>query len=266
MPTRAAKPEDGVAWITGASSGIGRALALELADRGFRVAASARSRAGLEELAADALGAGGAAAIGPIDVHPLDVTDATATEAVVDAIESEAGPIALAVLNAGIYLPVSGADLDLDAFHRSFRVNLDGTVNGLVPLIARMKARGHGQIAIVSSVAGYSGLPTSAAYGATKAALINLAESLKFELDPLGIRIQVINPGFVETPATDRNPFPMPFLVPVNKAARRIADGLTEDRFEITFPRRFTWLLKFGRILPYRVYFPLARRLMGVKG
>ena len=120
-----------------------------------------------------------------------------------------------------------------------------------------MKARGRGQVAIVSSVAGYGGLPTSAAYGATKAALINMAESLKFDLDKLGVRIQVINPGFVDTAATASNPFSMPALLQPEEAARRIARGLKSSSFEITFPRRFTYVLKALKVLPYPAYFAI---------
>jgi NAD(P)-dependent dehydrogenase (short-subunit alcohol dehydrogenase family) len=256
-----------VIWITGASSGIGRALALELAGRGASVAASARRTDELERLAADAatLPAASGGKAGAIRAFPVDVTDTAAMAATVARIEAEFGPIATAVMNAGLYLPMSGAELDTAKFATTLAVNVMGVVNGIAPVTAAMKARKRGRIAIVSSVAGYSGLPTSAAYGASKAALINLAESLKFDLDPLGIRVQLISPGFVETPATDVNPFPMPFLMKVETAAARIADGLAGDAFEVTFPRRFTYGLKLARILPYWAYFPLARRAMGIK-
>ena len=134
-------------------------------------------------------------------------------------------------------LPVHGEDLHREDFEKTFAVNLHGTVNCLLPAVRHMKARGHGQIAIVSSVTGYGGLPTSAAYGATKAALINMAESLKFDLDKVGVRLQIINPGFVETAATAKNAFPMPALVSAEVAADRIAEGLKSSGFEITFPK-----------------------------
>jgi NAD(P)-dependent dehydrogenase (short-subunit alcohol dehydrogenase family) len=247
-----------IAWVTGASAGIGRATAFELARRGYRVAVSARREDALSNLAAEAAAAG-------LDIRPFvaDVTDTASVASAIGAIEDTMGPIHLALLNAGIYEPVDGKSPELDAFRRSFQVNLMGTVNALVPLIERMKLRGSGHIAIVASVTGYTGMPTSAAYGATKAGLINMAESLKFDLDPLGIKIQVICPGFVETEATDKNEFPMPFIIPAAEAARRIADGLEKNGFEITFPRRFTYILKFGRVLPYSLYFPLARSIMG---
>ena len=123
-----------------------------------------------------------------------------------------------------------------------------------------MIARGRGRIAIVSSVAGYRGLPTAAYDGASKAALINLAEALKFDLDRHGVTLQLIDPGFVRTPLTAKNEFTMPFLIPAEEAAEQIAKGLRGSSFEITFPRRFTYLLKLLRCLPYRLYFPLMAR------
>ncbi|MEQ8739283.1 MAG: SDR family NAD(P)-dependent oxidoreductase, partial [Hoeflea sp.] len=153
----------------------------------------------------------------------------------------------------------------VEDFDKTFAVNLSGVVNGLVPAIERMKARGRGQLAIVSSVTGYGGLPTSAAYGATKAALINLAESLKFDLDKLGVRIQVICPGFVDTPATADNAFTMPALMQPGDAASRIASGLKSSSFEITFPRRFTYVLKALQFLPYGAYFGLINAATGWK-
>jgi NAD(P)-dependent dehydrogenase (short-subunit alcohol dehydrogenase family) len=245
-------------WITGASSGIGYALALELARRGRRVVATARRADALAELVAAAAGLAGS-----IRAEPADVTDAGALEALVKRVEAEEGPIDVAVLNAGLYKPVRAEDFDRALFETTFAVNLGGTVNALAPILPRMLARARGRIALVASVAGYGGLPTSAAYGATKAALINMAESLKFDCDRHGVMVQLINPGFVDTPATAVNPFPMPFLLPVEEAARRIADGLDTDRFEITFPRRLSWILKAVNLLPYRLYFPLVARATG---
>lgn len=255
---RAARPGDGIAWITGASSGIGEALAERLVALGWKVAVTARSAGSLEALRERV-----ADSPGEILVMPGDVTDAARMAAIVAELETEHGPVALAVLNAGVYLPVDGTAPDLDAFHASFDVNLKGTANALVPLVAAMKPRRRGQIALVASVAGYSGLPTSAAYGATKAGLINLAEAMKFDLDRLGILIQIVSPGFVDTPATKDNPFPMPHLMPVDAAADALIDGLGGTSFEISFPKRFTRQLKFLRLLPYRLYFPLMARTTG---
>lgn len=247
-----ATPADGVAWITGASSGIGRALALELASRGWRVAVSARSAEALDVLASEAPG--------KILAFPGDVTDAERMTSVVAEIEAGLGPIVLAVLNAGIYLPVRAVPFEAERYRRSFEVNLMGTVNSLAPIVPAMSVRGKGQIWIMGSVAGYGALPTSAAYGATKAGLINLAGSLKFDLDLVGVHIGVINPGFVDTPATAKNPFDMPFLMKVEDAAKRIADGIARPRFEITFPRRFAYMLKAMNLLPYDLYLRLTAK------
>ncbi|NJL07283.1 MAG: SDR family NAD(P)-dependent oxidoreductase [Methylacidiphilales bacterium] len=245
-------------WITGASSGIGRALALELAGRGAAVVATARREDALDELAAAAAGLEGS-----IRAAPADVTDPDALDALISRVEAEDGPIEVAVLNAGLYLPVRAEEFDRARFESSFAVNLGGTVNALAPILPRMMARKRGRIAFVASVAGYGGLPTSAAYGATKAALINMAESLKFDCDRHGVTVQLVCPGFVETPATEVNPFPMPFIIPAEEAARRIADGLQTNRFEIAFPRRFAFILKAINLLPYRLYFPLVARATG---
>jgi len=247
-------PLAGVVWITGASSGIGRALALRLAQQGQRVVISARRA---DELAALAAAHPGIAA------WPLDVTDAGAVAAAVPAIEAAYGAIALAVLNAGTHEPTPARDFRAAAVRRLVEVNLMGVVHCLDAALAAMRARGSGHIAVVASVAGYRGLPTAAGYGATKAALINLCEALKPECDALGIKLQLVNPGFVETPLTERNPFPMPFLIPVERAIDRLLAGLAGGAFEITFPRRFAFILKLLRLLPYRLYFPLIRRKTG---
>lgn len=259
MTDYTATPSDGSAWITGASSGIGRAVALELARAGFKVAVTARSAEALESLAGEATGLAGS-----IHAYPGDVTDADAMAAIAAGIEAELAPLALVIANAGVYIPVDGLDGSAEAYAQTFDVNLKGTVHVVLPAIAAMKGRGRGQIAIVASVAGYSGLPTSAAYGATKAGLINLAESLKFDLDRVGIRIQVVSPGFVDTPATKENPFPMPHLMPVEEAARAFVAGLRARKgFEISFPKAFVRQLKFLRLLPYSLYFPLVAKATG---
>ena len=246
-------------WITGASSGIGKAVAHAYAAAGHTVAASARSRDALDTLAEE-----GAHLPGKIMPVPLDVTDKNAAEAAVERIETTIAPIATAILNAGIYLPVdAAAEFDPAPYLRSMDVNYNGTVHCLLPAIRQMLTRQSGHVVIVSSVTGYGGLPTSAAYGPTKAALINLAQSIKFDLDPHGIKTSIVCPGFVDTPATETNAFPMPFLVPTDIAAQRIVDGIAAGKFEITFPRRFTFALKFLNMLPYRLYFPIVRRMTG---
>jgi NADP-dependent 3-hydroxy acid dehydrogenase YdfG len=250
-----ASPSDGVAWVTGASSGIGRSVALQLCSEGYNVVATARSVDKLEALKNEASNLRG-----EIITCAGDVTDAASMNDIVGSITNEHGAISLVILNAGVYIPVSGNSLKIEDFQSTFSVNLYGVVNGMVPAIEAMKTQGWGQVAIVSSVTGYGGLPTSAAYGATKAAVINMAESLKFDLDKLNIRIQVINPGFVKTAATDQNDFKMPAIIPAEEAAKRISEGLKKDCFEITFPKRFTYMLKFLNLLPYKLYFALVGR------
>lgn len=250
-PTR---PEQGLFWITGASSGIGREVALEAVRRGWRIVATARRADELEVLARECIVPNG------IIPAPCDVTDEAGMAALIARIEAEHGPIARAFLNAGLYLPTKADPFEASKYHKSFAVNLGGVVNGLAAVMPRMFARGFGQIAINASVAGYSGLPTSAAYGATKAGLNNMAESLWFDCEPKNILMQVVNPGFVETPATAKNTFAMPFLMPVDKAAQRVLDGMDSTRFEITFPRRFAFILKVMRMLPRKLYLRLTAR------
>lgn len=249
------KASDGIAWVTGASSGIGAALAERLAKDGWKVAITARSEEKLNELAAKA----------PDQIIPAagDITDAEAMEKLVADVEAKHGPIVRAVFNAGIYEPVMAEDFDLSLVHKTFRVNMDGTVNCLAPLMKRMIARKAGQLVIVSSVTGYGGLPSSSAYGATKAGLINMAESLKFDLDKAGVIIQVVNPGFVDTPATSTNNFPMPFIIPAEEAAERMVKGMEKAGFEITFPKRFTYGLKVLGLLPYGLYFKAVAGFTG---
>ena len=236
------------AWITGASTGIGREIALQLAAAGVKVAASARSP---EKLAA----------LGPnILAIPLDVTDAAACRAAVAEIESRLGPIDLAVLGAGTYTPVALDDLDPARFAHMMDTNYMGVVNCVAALAPGMMARGAGHLSWIASVAGYVGLPKAAAYGPTKAALINLAESLEPEMSVKGVSVSVINPGFVETPLTAQNDFPMPFLMKADDAARRTIQGLAAGRFEIAYPRRFVAILKALRLLPYPLFFRLIRR------
>lgn len=253
-----ASPSDGAAWVTGASSGIGATVATKLARRGWTVVGTARSEDQLAEVARRAEGARG-------KIVPMagDTTDEARMAEIVATIERDHGGLALALLNAGIYKPVDGMNMALDDFRKHVAVNLTGTLNGLVPAVDAMKARQRGQLVVVSSVAGYVGLPQSAAYGATKAALINMAEALKFDLDHLGILVQIVSPGFVDTPATAQNPFEMPFLMSPEDAADKLVAGLATTRFEITFPRAFTYQLKLLRALPYWGYFPLVARATG---
>ena len=236
------------AWITGASTGIGREIVLQLAAAGVKVAASARSAEKLQALGPEVL------------TLPLDVTDAAACSLAVERIEQELGPIDLAVLGAGTYAPVSVDDLDPTRFAQMMSTNYMGVVNCLSALAPRMISRRSGHLSWIASVAGYMGLPKAAAYGPSKAALINLAESLYPEMREKGVSISVINPGFVETPLTAQNDFEMPFLMKPEDAARRTIEGLSAGRFEVAYPRRFVAILKSVRLLPYPLFFRLIAR------
>jgi short-subunit dehydrogenase len=248
----AAKPPWPVVWITGASTGIGRELALSLAKDGCRVAVSARSAGKLAELEA----------LSPlISAFELDVTDTGAVVQTVARIESSLGPIDLAVLNAGIWHPMAASNYDLAKATESMAVNYGGVINTLAPVMRSMTSRGKGHIALVASVAGYRGLPKSAAYAPTKAALINLAETLYPDLRLKGVKMTVINPGFVATSMTEVNTFPMPFLVTTAEAVTAIRAGLDTGRFEIVFPGRMALMMKTLRVLPYRVFFWLTGKI-----
>lgn len=250
------RPVDGAAWVTGASGGIGRALALALAAEGWTVHVTARGAGALEALAAEAGGPG------KIVPRPGDVTDVARMQEVVRAITAE-GPMALAVLNAGVYTPMRAQNFKAETAARMFAVNLGGVANGLEPVLAHMIARGDGHVAITASVAGYRGLPDGAAYSATKAGLIAMAEALAMDLVDLGVRISVINPGFVETEATAVNEFEMPFVMQPQEAAARILAGLKRPGFEIAFPRRFVILLRLIGALPNRAYIWAVRKMLG---
>ena len=253
-----AGPGDGVAWITGTSTGIGRQLALDLAGEGYVVAATARDQKGMASLVREAEGKRGR-----IVSFPCDVTDEQGMERTAAAIERELGPIVLAVFNAGVYSATHGERLETYNFAMTFGVNVLGVIHGLVPAADRMRDRGFGQIAIVGSVTAYLGMPGAAAYGGSKAALNSIAQSLRYDFDKLNIRLQIVNPGFVDTPLTARTRFRMPALMPAEEASRRIARGLKTGGFEILFPRRLAWPLKAAGLLPAGLAYRLLRRLTG---
>ncbi len=247
-----------IVWVTGASSGIGWHLSKRLASRGLCVAVTARRSENLYQLAASVpLGRG------QIHAFPCDVTDETALRETVTRIHTELGMINRCFLNAGDYDPKPMTEFDIDLFRRITEVNYMGVVHALGSILPQMLERRQGQIYITASLAGYRGLPRAGPYGSSKAALINLAETLHAELQSVGVKVRVINPGFVKTELTDKNRFKMPFLLSTEEAADYIMRQLDTDHFEIAFPKRFVYLMKLLRILPYRMYFTIVRKMMG---
>jgi NAD(P)-dependent dehydrogenase (short-subunit alcohol dehydrogenase family) len=245
-----ADPKHGVAWITGGSTGMGRQLALDLARDGWTVAVTTRSEDPVEPVISAAAGLPG-----KIVPFHCDVTDEAGMAATVDAIERDAGPIVLAVFSAGVYIPVYGEALDLANFRKTYEINLFGVLHGLVPAVARMQKRSRGHIVLIGSVASYFGWPTLAAYGATKAALNNMADALRYDFQKMNIRIQIFNPGFVDTPLAAKNTHMMPALMPVEKASRRMMKAIRSGGYETTFPWRLTWVMKFLRAWPHEPVF-----------
>jgi len=242
-------------WITGASGGIGAELARELQRRGGRIAISARRREALDEVAQ-----------GRMYVEPVDITDRDAVHTAVESVRAELGSIDVAVLNAGAWQQVSVDKFDAAAFRTQFDTNLMGTVHCIEALLPTMLADKRGVITGMASVAGYRGLPGSEAYGSSKAALINLLESLRGSLGPRGIRAQTISPGFVRTDLTASNKFPMPFLIDADQAARAIADGIAAEKTEIVFPLPMMLMMKAARLVPNALWPKLFARTPMARG
>ena len=238
-----------VAWVVGGSSGIGAAVARELVCRGATVAISARRKEQLQDVAG-----------GDMLVLPADVTDAASVAAAAARVRQELGPIDLAVLSAGYWKQMDPADWDTDVFDQHIRVNLTGMSNAIAAVLPAMLQRRSGTIAGIASVAGYRGLAGSEAYGATKAAQINLLESLRVHIARTGVHVTTICPGFVRTDLTAGNPFPMPFIIDAGQAARSICDGLERERTEIVFPTRMALLMKTARLVPARAWTALWAR------
>ena len=241
-------------WVIGASYGIGASIARQLIEAGAKVALSARNRKLLDEIAAasDAL------------VLPLDVVDpASVRDAAVEVKKTWNG-FDLALIVAGTHVEMRAQNWDLARARSLLNVNLFGVLHCLDAILPTLLAQRSGGIGIVGSVAGYVGLPKALIYGASKAALINLAESLYGDLRPLGIGVYLINPGFVDTPLTQKNDFRMPALISADAAAAATLAGIAEGRFEIHYPKRFTRWLKLLRILPYPLQLRAIREVTGL--
>ena len=244
-------------WITGASYGLGRSLATLMAQNGWRVAVSARSGEELEAFAKQSQKWSGT-----IFPAACDITDLASVKSALSKIEEELGPIDIAVLNAGTHAPIRARDFKSEAFQKLVDINLMGTVHCLDGVLPYFLKRQAGQIAVVSSVAGYRGLPTSSGYGMTKAGLINMVEALKPELDMENIKVQLVCPGFVRTPLTDKNDFEMPFLMEAEDAAKAFYKGLMSNRFEIVFPWQMGLIFKFIRMLPSKLAFMITKGMI----
>ena len=242
-------------FITGASSGIGAALASQWLADGHKVTAVARRRERLDEIGQHHTS---------FFAGEGDVTDAGRMAELVDEATTRLGPIDVAIMNAGIYVPQDSRQIDPAVYAQHMDVNYMGVINSLAPIVPIMAERKSGQIAIVSSVAGWRGLPKAAAYGPTKAALISLAESLVFDLAPQGIDVRVICPGFVDTESTAVNDYEMPGLMTADAAATEITRGLRGDKFVIQFPKSFTRQMGLLRWLPDRKFFQLVAKRTGI--
>ena len=244
-------------WVTGASTGIGKTLALKLAKEGHVVAASARSVKNLLKLKKDS-----EKLKGSIYVYPLDISSRDKTVSIFNKIEKDLGDIGTVILNAAINEPMHSQNFSSKKIEEIININYLGTVNSLDPVIKKFVKRKYGKIAVVASLAGYLGFPYSSAYCPTKAALISLCESLRSDLEQYNVILQVINPGFVKTPMTDKNDFYMPFLISSKKSIDYIYKGLLTNRFEIFFPKIFGFILKILRTLPYFLLLPILKRML----
>ena len=241
-------------WLIGASSGIGLATAKALHAAGARVVVSARNAELLQQF---------------VDAHPgaqavvLDVADTAAIATAARYVRTQQG-LDVVMYCAGYYQAMRAAEFSLTEMLRHLDINYTGALRVLDAVLPELLPQQRGHISFISSVAGFRGLPQSMAYGPTKAALINLAEALYYDVSPHGIGVSLINPGFVETPLVANNDFPMPALITPEKAAAEILSGWRKGQFHIHFPKRFTRLLLLLRLLPYRWYFALVRRGTGM--
>ena len=240
-------------WITGASSGIGKALAEKFASQGWKVAVSARRKEILDEMANNK----------NIFSYPLDVTNQNEINDVFTKIIKNFGNIDLCVFSSGTYDPKLEKEININQNKFVMETNFFGVLYCIKAVEKYFKNIRNGHISIVSSIAAYRGLPNSSGYGPSKAALINFTESIYFDFKKFGVRISIISPGFIKTPLTDKNEFSMPFLKTADYAAIKIFDGLVKsNNFEIHFPKGLTLTLKFLRILPYKLYLFLVDKLV----
>jgi len=240
-------------WITGGSTGIGKALAIKFASKGWNVAVSARRTELLNELSN---------IYENISAFPLDVTDKKKCTEVFDEIKNKFENIDICFFSTGTWNPKKEKDIDIEQIEEVFRINFFGTLNSIKAVEQYFKDKKSGIITIVSSIAGYRGLPNSTGYGPSKSALNNLTESLYFDFKRSNVRICLVSPGFIKTPMTDKSNFKMPFLKTPEYAADQIYDGLVNKNiFEIHFPKILTIILKLFSFLPSKIYFSLVGKL-----
>jgi short-subunit dehydrogenase len=231
-------------------------LAVKLVREGLKVAASARRESELESLARET---GQVESVLPL---PCDVTSSESVRSAYARLKSAWGVPDVVIANAGTYQNVKPDELRLADIQATVDLNLMGAVATLLCALPDFLARERGVLVGVASLAGYRGLPRSAAYGASKAGLIHFLESLRFDVEPRGVRVVIVNPGFVKTPLTDRNAFPMPFRIGAEQSAEYIHRGLVNGRREIHYPPVFSWLMKAMRVLPYGLYTRVVRGLL----
>ena len=240
-------------WITGGSTGIGKALAIKFSNKGWNVAVSARRAELLNELSNSYENISG---------FPLDVTNKEKCKEVFSEIKNKYENIDICFFSTGTWDPKKEKELDIERMEDVFKVNFFGTVNSIKAVEQYFRDKKKGIITIVSSIAGYRGLPNSTGYGPSKSALNNLAESLYFDFKRYNVRVCLVSPGFIKTPMTDKNNFKMPFLKTPEYAADQIFEGLVnKNAFEIHFPKSLTITLKLLSFLPSKIYFGLVGKL-----
>lgn len=242
-------------WLIGASAGIGAELARQFAQQGAQLALSARNLEALSQLSQELPGSRALA---------LDLQDNQSVQQAFQHLMHEWDQIDLVLIVAGNYQAMRAEDFDLQQAQQLLDINLHGVYRCLDLVLPQLIRQAQGGIGIVASVAGYSGLPKALVYGPSKAALINLCESLYFDLHPKNLAVYLINPGFVATRLTEKNDFKMPALIDTQTAARAIVSGLEAGQFHIHFPKRFTNFLRLARLLPYRSYFYLLHKVTGL--
>ncbi len=243
-----------VVWITGASSGIGKSLALKFAKEGWSVAISARREDLLNEISKSNE---------KIKSFPLDVNDQNQCDKTFEKIKETYKDIELCVFSTGIHDPKSEKEFNLEKIRTIMETNFFGTMNSINSVYKYFKEKKSGHISIVSSVAGYRGLPAAGAYCASKSALTSFAESLFFDLKRYGVRVSIVSPGFIKTPMTDKNEFPMPMIKTPEFAADEMYKGMVmKNNFEIHFPKSFTILMKILKFIPNKIYFKILEKGM----